>query len=372
MNNFTPVQFVDADAQRIENELIDAYFQATGQVLYPGDPRRIFFLQLLPVLVALKNDINYTANQNLLPFANDDVLDGLGDRIGVPRLEAQPAQATMRFTLSAIQSTPLTIPQGTRVTPDGVLYFATIADLLIAPGSTTGDALAVSTIGGDKYNGFVAGQINIIVDPVPFVASSVNLDLSTDGSDDETDDAYRERQRLAPDSFSVAGPSGAYIFFAKSADINIADVSVTSPSAGAVNVYVLMKGGVLPDSAMLAKVLAEVNPDNRRPLTDLVTVLAPTVVNYNISLTYYIATERSAEVAAIRAAIENVGGAIDQYVSWQYAKLGRTISPDTLLSYLYGAGAFRVVATAPIYATLTKSQVAKLLGTVTATYGGLI
>ncbi|QGQ97051.1 baseplate J/gp47 family protein [Paenibacillus psychroresistens] len=371
MSEFTEIQFVDADAQRIENELIDAYFQETGQVLYPGDPRRIFLLQLLPVLVALKNNINFTANQNLLPFAIGDVLDGLGERIGVPRLVAQVAYATMRFTLSAVQLSPVTILQGTRVTPDGILYFATIADLVIAPGDTTGDMPVKSTVGGNKYNFFVAGQINIIVDPVPFVASAVNLGTSSGGSDDETDDAYRERQRLAPDSFSVAGPTGAYIFFAKSADINIADVSVTSPSAGAVNVYVLMKNGLLPDAPMLAKVLLEVNTDNRRPLTDYVQVLAPTVVNYNITLTYYIASERSAEVTTIRAAIENTGGAIDQYVSWQYAKLGRTISPDTLLSYLYGAGAFRVVITTPAYATITASQVGKLV-TKTVTYGGLI
>lgn len=371
MSEFTPIKFVDADAQRIENELIDAYYQDTGKVLYPGDPRRIFLLQLLPVIVALKNDINFTANQNLLPFAIDGVLDGLGDRIGVPRLEAQPARATMRFTLSAIQLNAVTIPMGTRVTPDGVLYYATIADITINPGSTTGDVIAESTEGGMIYNGFVAGQINIIVDPVPFVTSASNLGTSLGGSDMETDEAYRERQRLGPDSFSVAGPSGAYIFFAKSADVNIADVAVTSPDACKVNVYVLMSNGGLPDSAMLAKVLAEVNADNRRPLTDLVTALAPTVVNYNITLTYYIANERSAEVAAIRAAIESTGGAIDQFVSWQHGKIGRTISPDTLLSRLYAAGAFRVVITAPTYATIADSEVAKL-SVKTVTYGGLI
>jgi phage-related baseplate assembly protein len=372
MSEFLPVQFVDADAQRIENELIDAYYQKTGQVLYPGDPRRIFFLQLLPVLVSLKNDISFTGNQNLLPFAIDTVLDGLGSRIGVPRLVAQPAHTTMRFTLSAIQLAALTIPKGTRVTPDGVLYFATKTDLTIAAGGTTGDVLVESTEGGAKYNGLVAGQISIIVDPVPFVASAANLDTSSGGSDQEDDEAYRERQRLAPDSFSVAGPEGAYIFFAKSADVNIADVKAISPAACEVNIYVLMKYGGIPDAAMLAKVLTEVNADNRRPLTDLVQTLAPTVIDYNIGLTYYIATERSAEASSIRAAIEDPGGAVDQYVSWQHAKLGRTISPDTLLSLLYASGVFRVVITTPTYAVINPNEVAKLLGAKSVVYGGLI
>lgn len=377
MSTFQPIQFVDADAQRIENDMIEAYYNATGQILYPGDPRRIFLLQLLPMIVALKNDINFTANQNLLPFAIGDVLDGLGDRMNVKRLAAQPARTLVRLTLSAIQPNDVVIPQGTRITPDGQLYFETIADLVIAPGQSQGDVVASSTGSSEnnglglKYNGFVAGQINIIVDPIPFVASVVNLDTSIGGSDEEDDESYRERQRLAPDSFSIAGPSGAYKYFAKSADVNIADVAATSPVACEVNLYVLMKNGELPDTSILEKVLAEVNPDHRRPLTDYVQVFAPTVVNYDIELTYYIASERSAEVAAIRSQIEGDSGAIEQYVAWQHEKLGRSVSPDSLLARLYGAGAFRVVITSPVYAAINSSEVAKL-GNTSITFGGLI
>jgi phage-related baseplate assembly protein len=371
MSDFQPIQFVDADAQRIEQELIDAFQKMTGQFLYPGDPRRIFLLQLLPVLVALKNDINYTGNQNLLPFAEGDVLDALGERIGVPRLEAQPAQVTLRFTLSSIQPSTVTIPAGTRVTPDGVIYFATITDLNIVPGETMGDVVAKSTAGGQKYNGFVAGQINNIVDPIPFVTSVTNIDTSTGGADRESDDAYRERQRIAPSSFSVAGPTNAYVFFAKSADVNIADVAVTSPNPGEVNVYVLMKNGALPDQSVLDKVLAEVNADDRRPLTDYVQVLVPNLVNYDIDVTYYISAERSTEEAAIRAAIENTGGAIDQYEAWQHAKLGRAITPDDLLARMYAAGAYRVVITSPNYTVINPNEVA-FRNLKTVTYGGLI
>lgn len=371
MSEFTPIQFVDADAQVIQNEMIQAFQEETGIVLYPGDPRRVFFLQLVPILLALKNNINYTGNQNLLPFAEGDVLDGLGARIGVPRLVAQPATVTLKFTLSAIQLSTVTVPEGTRATPDGVIYFATTTDLNIAAGDTYGSVTAESTVGGEQYNGFVANQINIIVDPVPFVASVTNTTTSSGGSDAETDDAYRERQRLAPSSFSVAGPKDAYIFFAKSADVNIVDVAVTSPSAGVVNVYPLLKDGAIPDSAMLAKVLAEVNADDRRPLTDSVSVLAPTAVSYDITLTYYISADRSTEVTAIRAAIENANGALDQYEAWQYGKLGRAITPDDMLSKMYTAGAYRVVVTAPVYTEIEENEVA-LLDVKTVTYGGLL
>lgn len=369
---FKPTTFVDADAQRIEQELISSYEQATGQSLFPGDPRRIFLLQQLPVIVGLKNGINFASNQNLLPFAVGDVLDALGERIGVKRLQAQPARVTMRFTLSSIQPGAVTILKGTRVTPDGVLYFATVADLTIAPGDTTGDVIAESTEGGEKYNGYVAGQINILVDPVPFVASVTNLDTSSGGSDDETDDAYRERQRLAPSGFSVAGPEDAYIFFARSADVNIVDVAVMSPSDAVVNVYPLMKNGQLPDQSVLDKVTAAVSAKDKRPLTDRVNVLAPTPVEYSIDLTYYISAERSAEVSAIRAAIEAPGGAIDQYEAWQYSKLGRPITPDDLISRLYAAGAYRVVATAPVYTVINPNEFGVRGTPRNVVYGGLI
>jgi hypothetical protein len=50
---------------------------------------------------------------------------------------------------------------------------------------------------------------------------------TANGTDDETDEELRERIRLAPSQFSVAGPTGAYKFFAKSAHPSIVDVSVT-------------------------------------------------------------------------------------------------------------------------------------------------
>lgn len=369
--SFTPIPFVQADAQQIQQELIAAYEQATGITLYPGDPRRIFLLQLVPAILAIKNDINYTGNQNLLPFATGGVLDALGDRLGVVRLPAKQAMVSMQFTLSTVQASAVTIPLGTRVTPDGVLYFATAIDLIIPPGDLTGLVLAAAMEGGKAYNALLPGQINLLVDPVPYVASVTNTTASSGGTDTETDDAYRERQRLAPASLSVAGPRDAYVFWAKSADVSIVDVAVTSPSPGVVHVTPLLEGGGIPDADMLAKVASEVNADNRRPLTDQVLVLAPEEVEYDINVTYYISSERSTEVTTIRAAIEGAGGAVDQYEQWQQAKLGRPITPDDLMSRMYNAGAYRVVVTAPVYTVIDPTEVAQL-DTKSVTYGGLI
>lgn len=372
------VKFVEVDATKIENELINDFETATGETFYPGDERRIFLLQEVPVIVAQKNDTNYTGNQNLLAFAVGKALDGLGALLGVERLLAQQALVTIQFTLSGAQVMDITVPAGTRVTPDGVLYFSTSLDLIIPSGNTIGVVLAKAMAGGMIYNNFVPGQIKTIVDQVPYVASAVNIDTSYNGADIEQDDdgvniwsGYRERIHIAPESFSTAGTEGGYIYWAKTADTNIQDVSVTSPSPGSVNVYTLMKEGVIPTQAILDKVYAEISPKNRRPLTDFVHSLAPTVANYDISLTYYIAIERKADEASIKASIEGFGGAIDQYVAWQYGELGRDINPDYLSNLMFAKGAFRIVTTSPVFTLLDDDKVA-IVGTKNIIYGGLI
>jgi len=362
------INFVEVNAQEIANTLIKDFETALGTTLYPGDERRIFLMQLLQVIVGLKNDINQSARQNLLRYATGEQLDALGEFYNTPRIPAQKAKTTLRFTLSSVQTSNITIPAGTRATPDGQLYFSTSKVLVIAAGQTYGDVIAEATEGGAQYNGFAPGQIKTLVDPVPYVASVENIDTSSGGSDTEDDDSYRERIRLAPESFSVAGPEGAYIYWAKTADVNIADVSVTSPSPGVVNIVVLMKGGQIPTQDILDAVLAAVSAKDRRPLTDFVQVSAPTEVNYDINLTYYISADRQAEEVALKAAIE---AAVDQYKAWQSEKLGRDINPDYLRQLMLNAGAYRINITAPVYTELEYDEVAKIR-TTTVTYGGLI
>lgn len=361
------INFVEIDAQEVQNELIRDFENALGITLYPGDERRIFLLQELQVIVGLKNYINETAKQNLLRFARGEVLDALGEPF-TPRLQAQKAKVTLRFTLSSAQGSNVVISAGTRATPDGQLYFATTTVLVIAAGQTYGDVKAEATEGGEKYNGFTAGQIKTLVDPIPYVASVENTDTSSGGSNVETDDRYRERIWLAPTSFSVAGPEDAYKYWAMTADVNIADVSVDSSSPGVVDIVVLMKDGQLPTQDTLDAVYAAVSPKNRRPLTDNVQVAAPVEVDYDITLTYYISSDRQAEELALKNDIE---AAVDEYIAWQHEKLGRAINPDYLRQFMLNAGAYKIDITAPEYTEIEKNEVAKV-GDVNITYGGLV
>ncbi|KPU42151.1 baseplate J-like protein [Oxobacter pfennigii] len=398
------INFVEVDSKEINKNLVNRFSTALNDTLYPGDERRIFLDQETSVIVGLKNDINLTGRQNLLKYAKGAVLDALGERVNTPRLQAEKAVTTLRYTLSQAQEIPYMIVSGQRATPDGALFFITIDDLTIPAGETQGTVKAQAIETGEKYNGFVPGQINKIVDPIPYVAAVENTEESSGGTETEPDDdginvwsGYRERIRKAPGGFSTAGPKDAYIYHAMSADANIQDVSVdtdtlkifdieafeaaypsvdptpfyTERPGAEVTIVALMKDGEMPTQTVLDKISAKVNDKKVRPLTDHVTVSAPDEVEYDIELTYYISADRAAEEENIRSEIEDTGGAIDIYVLWQKSKLKRAINPDYLRQLMYAAGVYKIDITYPVYTEIEKDQVA-ICNDINITYGGLL
>lgn len=363
------MEYVSDDVTLALNNMIATYEAASGRVLYPGDPVRLFLLSIATIIVQQRTLINLTAKQNLLKYAAGSMLDHLGAFTETARLPAAPAATTLRFTLSAPQLSVISIPAGTRVSTesDPKRYFTTTTFMQVVPGQLTVDGLALCTEAGALGNGYDAGQINQIVDPIPFVASGINVIASSGGADTEDDEAYRERIHTAPESFSVAGPSGAYRHWAKSASVSISDVAVFSPAPCEVVVVPLLENGEIPGQSLLHLVDEAVNDRTRRPLTDQVTVQAPSAVAYNIVLHYWISKDRTSEVAAIQAAVTQ---AITGYVLWQKSRLGRNINPSELIRRIMDAGAHRVNVTSPAYTEVESDEVA-ISGTITPTYGGL-
>lgn len=361
------VSFVETDPQQIINDIISSYEQLAGYTLADGDPRRLFLLSIAYIIIQQRQQIDAAGKSNLLYYAQDDYLDHLGAFRRVQRIPAQPAVTTIRFTLSAIRPTNVGIPQGTRVTSDNVRYFRTTQPGTIIAGQLFADVPVEALTPGQGSNGISIGQINRLVDPIPYVQTVSNTAVTANGRDKEDNDSYRDRIYQAPVGFSIAGPEEAYKFWARSASSAIIDVAAYSPSAGVVEIRPLLEGGQIPDQPLLDLVYSAVNPKNIRPLTDFVQVAAPDVVSYNISLTYYIRNEDSASAAEI---ISRVNEAVDAFVLWQKSRLGRDVNPSELISRIIQAGAKRVTLTTPTFTELEQYQIA-IAGTVTADYGGL-
>lgn len=118
----------------------------------------------------------------------------------------------------------------------------------------------------------------------------------------ESDDDYRNRLALKPESYSVAGPRDAFKFHALSADGQVKSVSVDSPHPGTTVVYVLSRtGNGVPSAALLATVNAALNDETIRPLSEEVVAVAGSVFDYALDIGLILYTGASGEVALASA-----------------------------------------------------------------------
>ena len=227
------LDLVDVDPSTIYTDVLTSLESGVGEPLYPGDERRIFGEALVAVIVAALSKANDASRQTLLRYARGQVLDAIGERLGVERIAATPATTTVKFTLSAAQDHAITIPSMTRVTSDGSLYFATDEACAIPSGETVGTVTASCQTAGAAGNGLLPGTLTTLVDLQPYVQTVTNTTETAGGDDGEPyttdgDDRLRERIRLAPNALSVAGPEQAYVYWAMSADPGIVDVAAFS------------------------------------------------------------------------------------------------------------------------------------------------
>lgn len=158
----------------------------------------------------------------------------------------------------------------------------------------------------------------------------------------EADDDFRVRVQLALEGFSTAGPVGAYTFHALSADPDVRDVAIDSPTPGTVRVTVLSRqGDGTADTALLNTVSAALNADDVRPLCDSVVVQGATIVDFAVTaeLELQDGPDTSVVLAEAQAAVQD-------YVEGAF-KLGRDVSLSGLYAALHRPGVVRVTLTSP-------------------------
>lgn len=346
LSDLPDIDFVDVNKDVIVTKLMGLYKKITGRDLRRGDPVRLFVLAQANIIVMLLNIINETGKQNLLKYAKGDNLDHIGALVGCARLGASSATSTIRLTLSKDTATTA-IPKGVRYATRDNVIFQTVNDVLIVQGSQSADIDVECVTPGDVGNGYDVGAIELIVDRLPYVDHATNITRTAGGANVESDEHYRERIHTAPESFSCAGPEGAYKFFAKSVNTNIADVLVISPAPGEVELYPVMVGGGLPEQEVLKAVEDGVaNNKNVRPLTDKVSVKAPKAKNYGIDLTYYILESDRGRASDIQKAVDV---AVLDFIEWQRSVVGRDINPSELIRRVVMAGAKRVEVRSPVF-----------------------
>lgn len=369
------ISFIDnKDIDQVRQEMVADYesfiSEATGQTvtLERSSVHRMELYAAAAQIYQAMQYIDRQGKQSILKYSYSDFLDNLAIFKGVTRNPATPATTTLRFTLSAERDTATGIPQGTRVSAAGAIYFATDVYAEIPAGSTTVDVPATCTVAGTDGNGFAAGELATIVDPIPYVASVTNTTATEGGAEIESDDDLAERVFLAPGAYSTAGPEDGYLYHAKAYSAAIGDVVATSnQAAGTVDIVFIMADGSTPGEEMIEGLEGYLQGKTIRPMTDLVRVAAPQEVTYTINLTYYINRSDSAKAVTIQAAVAQ---AVADYQTWQRA-IGRDINPSQLVRMVMDAGAKRVTVTAPTYTAVDATKVSALQGDAVISYGGL-
>ncbi|HEJ0332303.1 TPA: baseplate J/gp47 family protein [Klebsiella aerogenes] len=153
----------------------------------------------------------------------------------------------------------------------------------------------------------------------------------------ESDTSLRLRAQAAFEGLSVAGPTGAYEYFARSASGKVADAKAISPSPAVVVVSVLSTDGDGTASPeLLATVDKMLSADDRRPVADRLTVQSAVIVDYQIKALLYLYPGPESEPI--------LTAANDSLQSWlgQQGKIGRDVARSAIMAALHVQGVQRV------------------------------
>jgi phage-related baseplate assembly protein len=324
MGNEVIPQFVERDPDVIMSECKAQLEELLGRELQPAQAEQLMLQFIVYREILLLNRFNAAMSQMLYQFSTSPVLDYIAALVAVERLPEARSGCTVRFTLIPGHG-PVIIPEGTRVAiSDGNVIFATVDDASIAPNVNSIDLPVLAETPGKSGNGYAPGDVNKILDPLAFVSTVANIDITGGGSDVETDEQLRERIKLAPSQYTSAGSRSGYLFYAKSANALITDVSVSSPAPGTVLIVPLTDEDEMPEQVLI-DVNNACNAENVRPLTDTVIVSAPMVKDYSIevNITPYAGSDSMGVQNEIQSALE-------AYSQEKRKKLGQ----DIILSHI--------------------------------------
>lgn len=342
MADLTQIEFVSEDAAQILADTKAYFEQLLGRSIAPADVEQLLINGLVYRELLVRSQINEAARQNLVAFARGAALELLGQLVGVSRLPASNSLCTIEFALVDGHN-GVVIPQGLRVqSMDGKIIFQTIEETTCPVGTLTTQILCQAVDPGTIGNDYAINKINIILDPQAFISTAQNIDITKGGADEETDDALRQRIKLAPSVFSVAGPDDAYKYFAKSANPSIVDVAVTSPNPGEVHLAPLLDGGQMPTPEILDSVQAICSAKKVRPLTDTVITEAPTKIDYAIVVDITLLTD--AVQASTQSAIQNT---LQAYIDARKNRLGLDVIRSKIASLASIAGVYDANVTSP-------------------------
>jgi len=356
MTNLPEPNFIDSDPDTITKEWIALYEEKTGKTLQPAQIERLMIDVGAYRETVLRMKIQEAAKQNLLSYAPLEILEHIGEPLGVTKLLASSAITTLKFSIDNPLDFDFKIPSGTEVeTKDGLFTFQTKEDVVIATGELSVEVEAACETAGSAANNYAIGSINNLITPLNYITFVQNISITSGGADDETADNLRERIRQAPEKFSNAGSRGAYRYHTLSAHQSVTDVAITSPSPGVVNIYPLTTDG--NPSAEVIKIIQEYLSDDKiRPLTDKVQVLSPEKTEFSVLAKIYL--YKDADETTV---LNTINSKLEEYKNQLREKLGKDVIQTQIIAILNSVyGVFKVILESPADIEISEYQWADL------------
>lgn len=159
----------------------------------------------------------------------------------------------------------------------------------------------------------------------------------------ENDDEYRYRLLLKPESYSVAGPRGAFEFHALSASGKVKSVGVVSPYPGTTVVYVLARDGDgTPDADLLDIVDQRLNDETIRPLSEEVLVKATELKTYDVDIGLVVYDGPDSQLV-----LEESIKAVNLFVQGHHSN-GDDVTLTALIAAAHQPGVKKVVVNGPL------------------------
>ena len=267
----TELHYLTYDPDEIWREMMLAYVEAGGEVVYPGDEKEMLLKSVLADIVQVFAGVDNALRMMTLRYATGEYLDILGELRSCPRITATAAIATVTITTNQTGKTG-TLPAGTAMSADGERFYLLMQDLALTGYQQTVTLPVIADRDGSAGNGLLTGtQMGLAVTNEAINSIIVATDASG-GNEAEDDETYRERiQQFMLASVST-GPAQQYEAAAKQVSSNIVDAKALNTSAGNVGIYLILSTQT-GAAALLQSVAAALSADSVRPMTDQVLLL---------------------------------------------------------------------------------------------------
>lgn len=326
------LHYLTYDPEEIWSEMIAAYIDAGGDILYPGDEKEMLLRSVQADIVQIFAGVDNALRMQTLRYAVGPYLDVIGELRGCDRIAAKPAKATVTITAHATGQSDV-LEAGTSMTADGKTFYALTEDLALTGDDQTAEVDVECTEDGSVGNALLAGmEMKLAITNLAIDSITVSTSASG-GMEEETDDAYRERIREHGLTTVSTGPYQQYESAAKSVSSEIVDARALNGGGGNVDIYLIFANET-GKAAIIQDVTSALSDKSTRPLTDHVQVYEAASVAYTLNIQY--ACDNSSDTtAAIEAAVAD-------YKKWQDETVGRAFNPDRLVAALYQSGCTRI------------------------------